>query len=165
MFRLDTTNDLKRIMEITKKVVTRMHNLDNFIQWDETYPNISVFTKDIKSKSLYVYLDEEIEAYICINKEIYEQYHNLKWSSDTNEFYVIHRIAANPDYQKGNLGSKLMTFAENHTKANRLNYLKIDTNSQNMRMIKLIEKFDYNFIGTMDLKPPLPLWNCYDKLL
>ena len=53
MIRKATTNDLDRIIEITKACAVFMIS-NKIFQWNEHYPNIETFEKDILNQNLYV---------------------------------------------------------------------------------------------------------------
>ena len=53
MIRKATLNDLTRIVEITKACAKLMIS-KNIFQWNEFYPNLETFKKDVINQSLYV---------------------------------------------------------------------------------------------------------------
>lgn len=163
MFRKANLFDIGKIIEIKNLAVKKMLEVDKFKQWDENYPSIDVLVQDINSENLYVLeVENVVTGFICINIDAYDAYNEVNWNFDEN-FMTIHRVCVDPRIQNMGLGKILLNNAENIIKDLGYNYIKIDTNSQNMSMNKLLVTSNYNYVGQMNLKPNLPLWNCYDK--
>ena len=53
MIRKATKDDLDRIIEITKACAAFMIS-NKIFQWNEHYPNIATFEKDVLNQNLYV---------------------------------------------------------------------------------------------------------------
>lgn len=166
-FRLAIIEDLPQIMDITKRSIQYQVEVEKFQQWNEHYPNESDFLKDMEQSALHVLeKNDQIVGFIVLNKQVYDAYEQVTWSKPTEEnFLTIHRVAVDPEIRNQRLGFQLLTAVEALAKSKGVYYLKIDTNSRNLAMNKLILNVGYTFCGEMDLKPPLPLWNCYDKQL
>ena len=54
MIRRAVATDLKTLIKITAACAADMKKRGIF-QWNETYPNIAVFKKDLEDEALYVY--------------------------------------------------------------------------------------------------------------
>jgi len=53
MIRKANSNDLRRIIDITKACAKLMIS-KNIFQWNESYPSLETFKKDVINQSLYV---------------------------------------------------------------------------------------------------------------
>ncbi|WP_348982828.1 GNAT family N-acetyltransferase [Desulfosporosinus sp. Sb-LF] len=156
--------DINEIMDIIRLTIFEMHSYNNY-QWDENYPQEKDFITDINEGNLYVLeRDGRVVAFICVNQIEPEEYSELDWSSKEVGM-VIHRMSVHPEYRRTGVGSKLMKFAEVLAKNNKINYLKIDTNSINEKMKALFIKCGYNFIGEMQFLGKEEPFYCYDKIL
>ncbi len=69
MIRLATILDVNEIMDIVKETIVDMDKNNNH-QWNNEYPLIKDFEKDIENKELYVIEEEgRVSGFACINKE------------------------------------------------------------------------------------------------
>lgn len=159
-------DNLNEILNITKRAVDFMQNVINIDQWDENYPNQKTFEDDIFNKELYVLKNKNntILGYVCINKQIYEEYNQVIWNEDTN-FKTLHRICIDPTVHGNGYGQKIFELAESVLKDMSIPYVRIDTFSLNTPMNNLILKSGYSFKGQMNYKENKPKWNCYEKKL
>jgi ribosomal protein S18 acetylase RimI-like enzyme len=164
MIRIARLEDMDKILLIVKETIEDLQIEGNY-QWDETYPTNLDFESDIKQASLYIYeLEGDVAGFICINRNESEAYQGLPWRSK-GDAVVIHRFAVKRPYQRQQIGTKLVEYAERFTKNKGINYLKVDTNSKNTRMNALFKKLDYQYIGTIQLRNVEAEFNCYDKIL
>ncbi len=168
MIRVANEKDIPKILDITKGAVQYMLDVDNFIQWDEHYPNESVFEDDIKQNSLYVYIDDnslQIIGFFVLNKQIYDAYNEANFTVNIDNSYTIHRVCCDVDHRKKGIGNLLLSEAIALCRKFEAESIIIDTNSKNIAMNKIIKQVGFNFVGTMNLKPNLPHWNCYEYKL
>ncbi len=160
-----TLDDIEDILNICARAVDKMINIDKLDQWNQHYPNQEIFTEDILKNELYIIKTKnKIIGFAALNKELNSAYSHVNWSLD-DDFLIIHRFAIDPDFQKQNAASTLHLELEKEAKRAKVSLLRIDTFSQNIAMNNFILKMDYNFVGQIDLKPPKPFWNCYEKNL
>ena len=103
-------------------------------------------------------------AFICVNKLEPAEYSELNWSS-RKDAMVIHRMAVDPEHRRKGVGRELMKFAEDLAQKQRIDYLKIDTNSKNEKMKALFVKCGYNLIGEVNFIGKETPFYCYDKLI
>lgn len=165
MLSLAKESDILRILEIKKRAFLYHRDVLKIDQWSDEYPNKEVFLEDISKEELYVYkIDGEIVGFICLNYGPWEEYNELKWSSD-EKFLTVHRVAVDTEFKEKGIAYKMLLEIEEIAKSFSCSYLKIDTYSLNDPMNHLIKKLNYNFIG--EIKPYLDKesWYCYDKIL
>ncbi len=135
MIRLATYNDIDRILEIKNEIVKEMQT-ENNPQWHATYPSKDDFLEDIKSNSLYVYDTNEVIGFICIKKDLDNEYEKLKESSNTPSF-IIHRLGIKKEYRHQNIAYSLMKYAEELATNNNIYLIKADTEIKNNKSVKI----------------------------
>lgn len=166
MIRLGEEKDIESIISLT--VACAHHMTENRIyQWNEFYPNVSVFKKDIERKELFVIEHNDmIVGCIVISELMDEEYLPVKWlTPNTNNIYV-HRLAIHPSYQGNGYAQKLMTFAEKMAIDNNYTSIRLDTFSQNKRNQKFYELRGYKKLGDIYFprQSEFP-FHCYELVL
>ena len=133
MIRLAKHDDIKRIIKITKACAKHMIN-NSIYQWNEHYPTISAFKKDIDRQELFVLENSKsIVGCIVISTLIDNEYLPVKWLTQNKNNIYIHRLAVHPGFQGQGLAQKLMNFAEDYAKTNNFLSIRLDTFSKNKR--------------------------------
>tara|TARA_Y100001935_G_C17158286_1_gene433953 strand:- start:293 stop:802 length:510 start_codon:yes stop_codon:yes gene_type:complete len=158
--------DLQRVKEIANACALDMINRKIF-QWNENYPSIEIFEKDIENKNLYVYEnDSKILGCVVLSLAKDEEYKDVRWlTKDGNNLYV-HRLAVDPKFQKKGIGRTLMDFAEEYARKSGLKSIRLDTFSRNERNNKFyksrkyIQLDDVYFINQSEYP-----FHCYEKIL
>ena len=113
MFKIELAkiNDLDRVKKIANDCALEMISRKIF-QWDENYPNIEIFKKDIDNQNLYVYREKSIVlGCIMLSLSKDEVYDNVKWLTKDKKNLYVHRLAVDPKYQKKGIVKLLMDFA------------------------------------------------------
>ncbi|MEO5776119.1 MAG: GNAT family N-acetyltransferase [Flavobacterium sp.] len=152
-FRKATVKDIPQIWEIIQQAIVRRKN-DGSQQWQDGYPNESVIKEDIESGFGYVLTDEDsIVGYtaILINDE--PAYDNLEGNWLTNsDFVVVHRLAVSDNYIGKGLAQKMMLSTEEVALKENIFSVKVDTNFDNIPMLKIFEKLGYTYCGEVMLR-------------
>ena len=162
--RQATLKDLDGIIEIIKSIVKEMNSQGNY-QWNDNYPSSADFVDDIESGDLYVEeSDGKIASFICLNTVEAPEYKELEWSIDKKAL-VIHRMGVNPSFRGSGLAKKLMKFADELTVEKNLNYIRVDTSSENMKMDSLLKKCGFKYIGMVKFAGIDGNFCCYDKII
>ena len=134
--------DLKRIMEIVEKGRKQIgtYGID---QWQNGYPNIDSFSKDIDEDRLYVLKDEDIEGVFAVIDHDYS-YDEIdgEWLDDS-EYVAIHRVCVN----KKGLGSYLFEELKKKYK-----HIRVDTHEGNIAMNKCLLKCGFSYCGIIELR-------------
>lgn len=165
MIRLATSDEVTEINEQTNNVKKIMHEIDMIPQWDQGYPNVDVFSSDILEKNLYVYVEKNtIMGYIVVNNEEDEEAKKVNYR-EYNSYIVIHRFAVFPEYRNQGIAQKLINYVFEKAKNEKIEAIRIDTQSKNVQMNQLILKMGFEKRGTMELQKNYPLWNAYDIIL
>jgi len=163
--RLATPKDLHAVMRLVHAVVPRMRASGN-LQWDEEYPNIAVFTRDLELAQLWVAeLNEQIAGIAAITTDQEAEYANVGW--DISELaIVVHRLAVDPMFQGKGVAGALMMQAEAVAHERQITVLRVDTNTQNQATQKLFPKLGYLLSGEIELGFRSGLrFLCYEKRL
>ncbi|MDB5133835.1 MAG: family N-acetyltransferase [Mucilaginibacter sp.] len=160
-----TLNDIPQIMQLIAEVVPVMNAAGNF-QWDNTYPNASVFENDIALNQLWV-ADAEgnIAGIAAITTDQEPEYAEVGWN--VNETAIVtHRLAVSARYRGKGIAAQLMQQAEQEAIQRGIKTLRIDTNSNNKATRQLFPKLGYEFAGEIGLgfRPNLRFY-CYEKRL
>lgn len=168
MIRIANESDLNDILDITKRAVIHQQEVDQFKQWDQEYPNIDVFTQDIKKNTLYVYIDDNdnaITGFFVLNKQVYKEHYQANFTVDLSNAYTLHRVCSDPNYRGRGIGNTMLTEAIFLARKFEGESLIIDTNSKNIAMNKIVKQIGFKFVGEMQLRPGYAPWNCYEYYL
>ena len=152
-FRPAKSSEASQIWQILKDAIQRRKE-DGSNQWQDGYPNIDVVKKDIERKIGFVFTQNEtIVGYtaVIINDE--PDYLNIEGKWLTNQdFVVYHRVAISEKYLNKGLAKKMMLCIEQYTLSKKIYSLKADTNHDNIPMLKIFEKMNYTFCGTVYIR-------------
>ena len=165
MIRLAQKSDLDRVLQISRLCAREMESRKVF-QWNEHYPDRQSFVNDINNSELYVYcIQDMVIGCVSICAFMDEVYSKVCWKTDGKNSVYIHRLAVDPKHQKHGVGSKLMDFAENESKLNGIESIRLDTFSQNTVNQNFYEKRGY--VKLEDIYFPLQSehpFHCYELL-
>ena len=152
-FRKATGIEIPKIWEIIQQAIVRRKN-DESQQWQDGYPNENVIEQDIAKGIGYVLTDDEtIVGYtaILINDE--PAYNDLKGNWLTNgDFVVVHRLAISEEYIGKGLAQKIFLCTEYIATENNIFSIKVDTNFDNIPMLKIFEKLGYTYCGEVSFR-------------
>ncbi|NHA04084.1 GNAT family N-acetyltransferase [Mucilaginibacter sp. HC2] len=165
LIRLATLNDVPQIMKLIAEVVPIMIASGN-LQWDNNYPNSTVFTTDINKNQLWVAeVEGQIAGVTAITTDQEPEYAKVGWDI-TEIALVTHRLAVSPQYRGLGIAAALLLQAENEAQLRDIKILRIDTNTSNQATQKLFPKLGYLYAGEIDLsfRPGLRFC-CYEKRL
>jgi GNAT superfamily N-acetyltransferase len=147
-FRKATPSEIPQIWTIIQQAILRRKN-DGSQQWQDGYPNEDVIKQDITKGIGYVLTDDNIViGYVAIIFNDEPAYELIKGTWLTNEeFVVVHRVAISDDYLRKGLAQKIFLFTEDLAIDNNIFSIKVDTNFDNIPMLKIIEKLGYSYCG------------------
>ncbi len=141
-------NDQETIWEILQQAILRRKN-DGSSQWQDGYPNSDTVRTDIENEFGYLLeIDGEIAAYSALifnNEPAYENIEG-KWLSD-DDFFVVHRVAVSDQFLGKGIATKLFLEIENFAKQKQVFSIKVDTNFDNLAMLKILKKLNYTYCG------------------
>ena len=153
-FRKATPDDLSIIWIILQKAIVR-RKYDGSQQWQDGYPNENVVEQDIAKGIGYVLtLDNtKIIGYAAIlynDEPAYEQL-NGTWLTN-GDFVVVHRVAISDDYLGKGIAQKIFLYTEEIAIENNIFSIKVDTNFDNIPMLKILEKLGYIYCGEVSFR-------------
>lgn len=148
MLRKAVYSELPAIWEILQQAI-QQRKQDGSQQWQNGYPNEQTVRDDIANGYAYVLVDNStIIAYAAIIVGVEPAYNELigKWLTN-NEYVVVHRLAtANECKQKG-IATHLLCEVERICVEQKVYSIKVDTNFDNVPMIKMLDKLNYTYCG------------------
>jgi ribosomal protein S18 acetylase RimI-like enzyme len=163
--RLANREDIPALIELMRRVVPLMLAAGNQ-QWDETYPNETIFQRDIDLAQLWVAdAENSIAGVAAITMDQEPDYAQVGW--DINEpAVVVHRLAVDPAFRGSGIAGALMEKAEEVAVERDISVLRVDTNTQNEATQRLFPKLGYQLAGKISLRfrPGLRFF-CYEKRL
>lgn len=152
-FRKATLLEIPQIWTIIQQAIVRRKN-DGSQQWQDGYPNEDVIRADISKGIGYVLTDGDIVAgyaAILFNDEPAYEHLNGTWLTN-DDFVVVHRVAISDDYLGKGLAQKIFLFTENLAIDNNIFSIKVDTNFDNIPMLKILEKSGYTYCGEVTFR-------------
>ena len=161
--RLATENDLPALMELLRRVVPLMRAAGN-LQWDESYPNETVFQRDIDLGQLWVAeVDAGIAGVAAVTMDQEPDYTQVGWDIEEPAI-VVHRLAVDPAFRGLGAAGALMQKAEEIAIKRAIAVLRVDTNTENEATQRLFPKLGYQLAGEISLafRPGLRFL-CYEK--
>ncbi|GAB3512855.1 GNAT family N-acetyltransferase [Spirosoma knui] len=163
--RLATLADLPALTNLVRRVVPLMHQAGNF-QWDDHYPNETVFSQDIVKQQLWVAeLDGQIAGVAALTEDQEPEYAQVGFDL-SQKAIVTHRLAVDSAFQGRGVAAALLAQAEQLAQERNIAFLRIDTNSENQATQRLFPKLGYQYAGeiTLSFRPGLRFL-AYEKKL
>lgn len=152
-FRKAQAAEKPQIWKIIQQAIVRRKQ-DGSQQWQDGYPNEEVIQRDIERGIGYVLLmGDTIVGYTAILFNDEPAYGDLKgtWLS-TGDFAVVHRIAISDDYLGKGLAQKIMLLTEEIASQHNVFSVKVDTNFDNMAMLRIFDKLGYTYCGEVTFR-------------
>lgn len=153
LFRKADITDIPEIWAILQNAILRRKN-DGSNQWQDGYPNPEVVKKDVENGYGYVLKDgKTIIGYCAIVINYEPEYDKIegKWLTNS-DFVVIHRIAISENYLGQGLSKTILEFVEDFAKNRNIFSIKVDTNHDNLAMLKIFEKSGFTFCGIVHFR-------------
>ena len=159
--------ELDAILELTRACGRHMRE-NGIDQWDENYPDRGSLERDIHSKTLFAYREnDEVLGIVVLNETQDPEYAEMNWTtSESDRNIVVHRLAVSPNHQGKGIARKIMDFAEDWAKEHQYDSIRLDTFSQNPRNQRFYKNRGYTELGSVFLsyKKEYPYF-CYELLL
>ncbi len=147
--RQATLNDTDRTWKILQQAIAKRKE-EGSEQWQNGYPNLDVVINDISKGFGYVIENDNnlIIGYVAIINEIEPAYTQIegKWLNE-EPYIVIHRLAVAQDIKMKGLGTWVMEEIENITISKNIYSIKVDTNFDNVGMLRVFNKLEYHYCG------------------
>ncbi|MEG0249468.1 MAG: GNAT family N-acetyltransferase [Peptostreptococcus sp.] len=120
-------------------------------QWQNGYPNNNSIKEDILNNRGYFIIEEgNILGYVCIDYAGEKAYDDLKgnWSLD-KDYVLVHRMAFAGESRGKKLSTEAFQLVENLSKEKNINYFRIDTAVDNLKMRHILEKNNFKYCGVI----------------
>lgn len=146
--RKATASEIPAIWKILQQAIDRRKQ-DGSAQWQDGYPNEQSIRNDLASGSAYVLIDnEQIIAYAAIIFDVEPAYTEIDGKWLTNEEYVVvHRVATSNEVIGKGVATHLFKLIEDIALDSNVYSIKVDTNFDNIPMLKILAKLDYVYCG------------------
>jgi GNAT superfamily N-acetyltransferase len=138
---------------------------DGSTQWQNGYPNLGTVESDIEKGFGYVLtVDGEIAVYAALILNDEPAYSTIEgaWLSD-GEFVVVHRVAVDGKFAGQGMVKKLFDHIEDFTRSHGIQSIKVDTNYDNIAMLKILESKGYSYCGEVLLAGGMR--KAYEKII
>lgn len=140
------------IWNIIQQAIERRRQ-DGSTQWQQGYPNLDTVESDIAKDFGYVLtVNGEIAVYTALLLNDEPAYSTIEgaWLSN-GEFVVVHRVAIDEKFAGQGLTKKLFDHIEDFTREQGIQSVKVDTNYDNIAMLKILESKGYSYCGEVFL--------------
>lgn len=151
-FRKANATDIDIIWEIIQQSIERRRK-DGSNQWQNGYPNLQTVESDVSKEFGYVItVDNEVAVFVALIFNDEPAYSSIEgaWLT-TGEFLVIHRIAVSEKFAGQGLVKKLFDYVEDFVRTQNVQSIKVDTNFDNIAMLKILESKGYSYCGEVVL--------------
>ena len=148
ILRKAAISEVAVIWDILQQAI-KQRKQDGSEQWQYGYPNEQTVEDDIANGYAYVLSDQDvIIAYAAIIFDTEPAYNDLKgkWLS-TGDYVVVHRIATSGSVKGTGVATHFFKLIEDVCIENKVYSIKVDTNFDNVPMLKILEKLHYTYCG------------------
>jgi len=148
ILRKADTTEAQAIWTILQQAIEQRKQ-DGSKQWQDGYPNLQTVMDDIAKGYAHVLVDETgIIAYAAIIFDIEPAYTAIqgKWLSN-GDYMVVHRVATSNAAKRKGLGTLLFKKLEEICLEKKVPSIKVDTNFDNVPILKILERLDYTYCG------------------
>ena len=149
-YRKGMISDLELIDDMIQKAIAEM-NRKEICQWDEKYPARTDFMKDIEQKQLTIgMVNGHLAGIYVLSKECDAEYETADWSDQDGDYYVLHRLCVNPEFQNQGIARRMLIQIEQDVKTAGGTSVRLDAFSQNPYALRLYEHAGYCKTGRAD---------------
>ncbi|HEU5291589.1 MAG TPA: GNAT family N-acetyltransferase [Cyclobacteriaceae bacterium] len=153
ILRKATLSEAPAIWEILQQAIEQRRK-DGSQQWQSGYPNKQTVHEDIEKGYAYVLVDQDaIVAYAAIIFGTEPAYENIegKWLTD-GDYLVVHRVATSDAAKRKGTATHLFQLIENLSREHDVYSIKVDTNFDNVPMLRILDKLHYIYCGEVYFK-------------
>lgn len=140
--------DLDTIWGIIRYAIEQ-RRLEGSRQWQDGYPNPASLQEDLDKGNAYV-LEQGADillyaAVIFDGEPAYEAIEG-RWLGH-GDYLTVHRVAASPLAKGKGVATELFRMLENFAVQNGIYSIRVDTNFDNLAMLRILEKLGYVYCG------------------
>lgn len=153
ILRKATIAEASVIWEILQQAIEQRRK-DGSQQWQSGYPNEQTVQYDIENGYAYVLVDENtVIAYAAIIFGIEPAYNEIegKWLTE-GDYVVVHRVATSNAVKGKGIATKLFQMLEDLSVSHQVYSIKVDTNFDNIPMMRILDKLNYTYCGEIFFK-------------
>jgi ribosomal protein S18 acetylase RimI-like enzyme len=140
-----TINDIDEIFRLCK-IATDFQKSKFFIHWPEFKRDL-IETEIAKNQQWKMMIDGRIA---CIWATTFSD-PQIWGERNCDPALYIHRIATNPDFRGSNFVGQIVSWAEQYTKENEKEYIRMDTIGENRGLIEYYKKCGFEYLGYFKL--------------
>ena len=159
-------DNIEEIMKLVSDCVASMGRTGQ-TQWSDDYPTTEMMARDIEAGTLYTLRNEldHVIAIVTMDEEQEPVYGGVDWKFTDGKAVIFHRLAILPEYQGRGLAGVFQDMMEQ--KARELGYTiaRLDTYSDNERVIGFLERRGFEMAGQVEHVPGLESFICFEKML
>lgn len=147
-FRKAEVSEHAQIWEILKQGIERRRT-EGSNQWQDGYPNPDSVKFDVEKGFAYVLeVGNQIVAYAAVIDEPEPAYEEIegRWLQD-DIYIVVHRVAVSEDFLGQGMAQTIFNEIEKIATVQNINSIKVDTNFDNIGMLKILDKLGYTYCG------------------
>lgn len=146
--RKATSSEIPAIWKILQQAIERRKQ-DGSEQWQDGYPNEQSIHNDLANDAAYVLTEnDEIIAYAAIIFGIEPAYTEIEGKWLTNgDYVVVHRVATSTKVLGKGIATQLFKLIEDLAVKSNVYSIKVDTNFDNLPMLKILDKLGYTYCG------------------
>ncbi|MBR1792998.1 MAG: GNAT family N-acetyltransferase [Bacteroidales bacterium] len=148
LFRKALVADIPMAWDIIVQAKAQMAREDR-CQWDETYPTYGLICSDVAAGRGYVLVeDDALVAYGVVAFDGEPAYQEIEgaWLS-SQPYVVVHRLAVAQAAQGRGFATCFLREAERLARGKGVRSFRIDTNYDNLAMLRVIERAGFTFCG------------------
>jgi len=162
--RLASKLEIDIIWSILQEAIEQRKK-DGSDQWQNGYPNEQTVANDINNEVGYVLVKEDlIVAYAAIIFGIEPAYNDIKGNWLSNDAYAaVHRVATAGDFKGKGIATQLFSRIEDLCVSKNVFSIKVDTNFDNVPMLKILKKLNYTYCGEIFFSGAARM--AYEKLI
>ena len=141
-------SELPVIWEILQEAIEQRKK-DGSQQWQNGYPNEEIVKTDIANGYAHVLIEHHvIVAYAAVIFDVEPAYNDIqgKWLT-VGDYVVIHRVATSGAIKGKGVATQLFKEIELLCIKHKVDSIKVDTNFDNVPMLKILDKLNYTYCG------------------
>ena len=141
-------SELPMIWNILQQAITQRKQ-DGSDQWQNGYPNEQTVQDDISKGYAYILIDNNIIlTYAAIIFDVEPAYNYIigKWLTN-DDYVVVHRVATSNAAKGKGIATYLFREVERLCVEHNVYSIKVDTNFDNIPMLKIYDKLGYTYCG------------------
>ena len=157
--------DLVDVLSLLQDCIRDM-NRQGLKQWNSAYPGPEIMSQDIEKGTLHIYTNLGIaQGMINLSNEIPEEYKEIEWKGKSDKVLYINRFAVHPIWKESDIAEKLLGYAENYAKENKLSGIRLDVLDNYPVDKKFFTDKSYELAGEFHSSFQKIPYSCYEKNL